>query len=580
MNNINEVDFDICIVGSGAGASPVAYTMAKAGAKVLVLEKGPWLTEKEFFKDELAISIHDAYNPKLSDEQHVIEEEYETEEGNSFWRGEATSDSGWSWWNGTVVGGSSNFMSGYFHRLKPVDFRLKSEFGAIKGANVADWPISYDELEPYYAMVEREVGVSGRVVDHPHQEPRSTDFPYPPIAEVPISSWIDKAAEKIGYHAVPVPRAILSQPAMGRRSCEYSGYCSSYGCSSGAKGSGRAALLNHAVATGNCIIKPNAKVYKIATDSKGEISGIHYYDAQGRQQSVSAKNYVVACQAVETSRLLLASTGEKFPNGLANNSGQVGKNLLFSGGGTGSGDFIYDQLNEQQVNELKVVGPFINRALQDWYKIDDKAFVGANANGKAKGGTIDFLFHQNPIARARGTQWGVDNEGKDKLLWGEELKQSMKQEFTSYKTLRFEVFNDWLPTDDCFVALDDEVTDKWGDPVAKVRIGYHERDLEVGEYLSGKAENLLVALGAKNISSSVSGYPATNLMAGGCRFGDDPKISVLDKNCQAHEVNNLYITDGSFMPTGGSVPYTFTIYANAFRVAEHIKQQWLIAGNT
>jgi len=574
MNNINEVDFDICIVGSGAGASPVAYTMAKAGAKVLVLEKGPWLTEKEFFKDELAISIHDAYNPKLSEEQHVIEEEYEDEEGNSFWQGEATSDSGWTWWNGTVVGGSSNFMSGYFHRLKPIDFRLKTEFGAIDGANIADWPISYAELEPYYAMVEREIGVSGRVVEHPHQEPRSTDFPYPPISEVPMSSWIDKAAKKIGYHAVPVPRAVLSQPAMGRRSCEYSGYCSSYGCSSGAKGSGRAALLNHAVATGNCTIKPNAKVHKIATDAAGKITGVHYYDAQGRPKSVNAKTYVVACQAVETSRLLLASTGEKFPNGLANNSGQVGKNLLFSGGGTGSGDFIYDQLSEQQVKELKVVGPFVNRALQDWYQIDDKAFSGANAKGQAKGGTIDFLFHQNPIARARGTQWGVDSEGEDKLLWGEELKQSIKREFTSYKTLRFEVFNDWLPTDDCFVSLDDEVTDKWGDPVAKVRIGYHGHDLEVGEYLSLKAEKLLVALGATNISSSVSGYPATNLMAGGCRFGDDPKTSVLDKNCQAHEVDNLYVTDGSFMPTGGSVPYTFTIYANAFRVAEHIKQQW------
>ena len=572
MKNIN---YDICIVGSGAGASPVAYTMAKAGAKVLVLEKGPWLTEKEFYKDELAISTHDAYNPKLGDEQHVIEEEYEDEDGNSFWQGEKTSDSGWTWWNGTVVGGSSNFMSGYFHRLKPIDFRLKSEFGAIKGANVADWPISYDELEPYYAMVEREIGVSGRVVKHPHQEPRSTDFPYPPIAEVPMSSWIDKAADEIGYHAVPVPRAVLSQPAMGRRSCEYSGYCSSYGCSSGAKGSGRAALLNHAVASGNCTIKPNAKVYKIATDDAGEITGVRYYDAQGRQQSVRAKTYVVACQAVETSRLLLASTGKKFPNGLANNNGQVGKNLLFSGGGTGSGDFIYDQLNKQQVNELKVVGPFVNRALQDWYQIDDKNFTGANSQGQSKGGTIDFLFHQNPISRASGTQWGVDSEGEEKLLWGEELKQSMKQEFTTYKTLRFEVFNDWLPTDDCFVALDDEVTDKWGDPVAKVRIGYHERDLEVGEYLSVKAEKLLVALGAKNISSSVSGYPATNLMAGGCRFGNDPKTSVLDKNCRAHEVDNLYVTDGSFMPTGGSVPYTFTIYANAFRVAEHIKQQWL-----
>ena len=574
MKKMKDLDYDICIVGSGAGASPVAYTLAKAGARVLVLEKGPWLTEQNFFKDELAISIHDAYNPKLTDEQHVIEEEYEDSEGNSFWQGEKTSDSGWTWWNGTVVGGSSNFMSGYFHRLKPIDFRLKSEFGVIDGANVADWPISYSELEPYYAMVERVVGVSGRVVDHPHQEPRSTDFPYPPINEVPMSSWIDKAATSIGYHAVPVPRAILSKPAMGRRSCEYSGYCSSYGCSSGAKGSGRAALLNHGVATGNCTIIANCYVYKIATDSMGEISGIHFYDGKGNKSSVTAKTYIVACQAVETSRLLLASTGEKFPHGLANNHGQVGKNLLFSGGGTGRGDFFFEQLTEQQANELKVVGPFVNRALQDWYQIDDDKFSGANGKGHAKGGTIDFLFHQNPIARAQGTQWGVDEQGHDKLLWGEELKQSMKEEFTSYKTLRFEVFNDWLPTDDCFVSLDDKVTDQWGDPVAKVRIGYHEHDLEVGAYLAGKAEKLLVALGAKNIESSVSGYPATNLMAGGCRFGNDPKTSVLDKNCQAHEVANLYVTDGSFMPTGGSVPYTFTIYANAFRVAEHIKQQW------
>ena len=466
-------------------------------------------------------------------------------------------------------------MSGYFHRLKPIDFRLKSEFGTISGANVEDWPISYDELEPYYAKVEREVGVSGRVVEHPHQEPRSTDFPYPPIAELPMSSWIDKAAEKIGYHAIPVPRAILSKPAMGRRSCEYSGYCSSYGCASGAKGSGRAALLNNAVASGNCTIQANAKVYKIATDKQGEITGVHYYDKIGRKKSVTAKIYVVACQAVETSRLLLASTGEKFPQGLANNNGQVGKNLLFSGGGTGQGDFNYADLSDKQVGELKQVGPFINRALQDWYQIADKSFTGANAKGQAKGGTIDFLFHQNPIARARGTQWGSDQNGDDKLLWGEDLKQSLKTEFTSYKTLRFEVFNDWLPTDDCFVSLDNDVTDQWGDPVAKVRIGYHDHDLEVGEYLSKKAEKLLEALGAKNVSSSVSGYPSTNLMAGGCRFGNDPKTSVLNKNCQAHEVDNLYVTDGSFMPTGGSVPYTFTIYANAFRVADKIKAHWL-----
>jgi choline dehydrogenase-like flavoprotein len=565
------MSYDLCIIGSGAGASPIAHQLALSGAKVLVLEKGPWLTEKEFFKDELTISIHDAYNPKLTDEQHVIEEEYLDENNQAFWQGEKTSDSGWSWWNGNVVGGSSNFMSGYFHRLKPIDFRLKSEFGAIKGANIADWPISYAELEPYYAKVEREVGVSGRVVDHPHQEPRSSDFPYPPTAELPVSSWIDKAAKQIGYHAIPVPRAILSTPAMGRRSCEYSGYCSSYGCSSGAKGSGRAALLNHAIASGNCTIKANAKVYKIATDKQGKITAVHYYDSLGRKKSVNAKIYVVACQAVETSRLLLASTGEKFPQGLANNNGQVGKNLLFSGGGTGQGDFEYADLSAQKIKELQQVGPFINRALQDWYQINDKNFSGANAKGQAKGGTIDFLFHQNPIARARGSQWRLNENNTDQLVWGEDLKKNLKLEFTTYKTLRFEVFNDWLPNDDCFVSLDESVTDQWGDPVAKVRIGYHQHDLAVGEYLSVKAKKLLTALGAKNISSSVSGAPSTNLMAGGCRFGNDPSSSVLNKHCRAHEVDNLYVTDGSFMPTGGSVPYTFTIYANAFRVADKIK---------
>ena len=562
--------YDICIVGSGAGASPVAYTLAEAGAKVLVLEKGSWLTEKEFFKDEITISLRDAYNPKLEDEQHVIEDEYVRDDGSSYWQGEATSESGWSFWNGTVVGGSSNFMSGYFHRLKPVDFKLKSTFGDIDGANVVDWPISYDDMEPYYTMVDHKVGVSGKVVNHPHQEPRSKDFPFPPTAEHAVSSWIDKAASDIGFHSMPVPRAVLSVPAMGRRSCEYAGYCSSYGCATGAKGSGRAALLNHAVASGNCTIKPNAKVFKISTDDQGEIDGVWYYDKQGRKQKVEAGIYVIACQAVETSRLLLASKGAKFPNGLANNNGQVGKNIVFSAGGTGRGDFLFKDLTKEQEAQIRQVGPFINRALQDWYQIDDKSFEGANANGKAKGGTIDFLFHQNPIARARGSQW----DNNDNLVWGEQLKANLKEEFTTYKTLRFEVFNDWLPTDNCFVELDEEVTDKWGDPVAKIRVGFHEHDLKVGEYLAEKGEQLLKAMGATNVYSSISGSPAPNLQAGGCRFGDDPKTSVLNKYCQAHEVDNLFVTDASFMPTGGSVPYTYTIYANAFRVADHIKQRW------
>lgn len=561
---MKNIEYDVCIVGSGAGASPVAYTLAKAGAKVLVLEKGPWLTEEDFYKDEMACCRRTTYSPKLADEQHVIEEEYEDNEGNSYWQGEATSESGWDFWNGSLVGGSSNFMSGYFHRLKPMDFRLQTEFGDIKGANVADWPISYEDLEPYYDKVDNEVGVSGKVVSHPHLEPHKTDYPFPPTAEHPISAWIDKAAKEIGYHSFPVPRAVLSQPAMGRQGCEYSGYCSSYGCSSGAKGSGRAALLNHAVATGNCKVQPHAKVFNIESNEQGDVSGIWYYDKGNKKHKVNAKIYVIACQAIETSRLLLSSTGTKHPNGLANNNDQVGKNVVFSAGGNGQGDFLFDQISDQKEQQLRVVGPFINRALQDWYKIDDKSF------GKpAKGGTIDFLFHQNAISKASNEKWDSD----DNLVWGEQLKANLQNAFNFSKTLRFEVFNDWLPTDDCFISLDKTTTDKWGDPVAKVRIGAHLHDLKVGEYLTQKAETLLEAMGAKNISSSVSSYPPANLQAGGCRFGNDPKTSVLDKNCKAHDIDNLYVTDGSFMPTGGSVPYTYTIYANSFRVADKIKQQ-------
>jgi choline dehydrogenase-like flavoprotein len=554
-----DYDFDVCVIGSGAGAGPVALTLAEAGHSVVVLEKGPWLTEKDFYKDELACCRRSVYTPQLADEQHVIEDL--DSEGD--WVGEATSDSGWDFWNGNCIGGSSNFMSGFFYRLKPEDFRLLSEFGPLAGANIADWPISYEDLEPWYTKVETEVGISGKFVDHPLAEPRSTaDFPYPPTREHPIAKRIDNACQALGLHAFPTPRAILTRTKDKRRSCEYSGYCGSYGCSSGAKGSARAALLDRALATGHCAIRPQAKVYHLDSNAQGRVVAAAYFDADGQTQRVAAKIFVVACQAIETCRLLLSSTGPKHANGLANNSGQVGRNLLFSAGGSGNGDFVYAELSDRDAEALKVRGPFVNRGVQDWYYIDDKAF-----GGRAKGGTVDFLLrHPNPIGRAMSVKWDDD----DRLLWGRPLQKKLKSLFTASQTLRYEIFCDWLPTDNCFVSLDAKVRDKWQSPVARVRIGYHEHDLKVGRYINERAMQVLEKMGARNIRSSVSGSPPQNLVAGGCRFGDNPGTSVLDVNCRAHDVDNLYVTDGSFMPTGGSVPYTWTIYANAFRVADSI----------
>ena len=550
--------FDVCIVGSGAGASPIAYELSKKGYKVVVLEKGPWFKTKDFAKDEITATRREVYTPRLEYEPQVIESKNDQGE----WESKSTYTTGNSFWNGNMVGGSTNLMSGYFHRMKPNDFKLLTTYGKIKGANVVDWPIDYDEMEPYFDKVEKTVGISGRVVNHSALEPRSNEnFPYPPLAENAISSRLDKGANEIGYIAVPIPRAILSLPEGSRSSCFYSNYCGSYGCASDAKGSARVALLDKALEIGKCTIIPNSKVYKLETNGTGKIISSWYYDAEGNKKNIEAKLFVIACQAVETSRLLLMSKNKEFPNGLANNSGLVGKNLIFSAGGTGSGTFRYDVLAKEDAEQLKVPGLFVNRAIQHWYEIDDKK----EFSQKIKGGTVDFLFeHANGISKAIRNK--KDNEGN--LVYGSSLKTKIKDYFLNQRKLNFEVFADWLPTDNCYVSLDEKIVDMWGDPVAKIRVDNHPHDIEVGKYLAKKAEALLEKVGATDIRSSINGSPPTNLMAGGCRFGDDPKTSVLDRNCKAHEVENLFVTDGSFMPTGGSVTYTWTIYANAFRVAD------------
>ncbi len=549
---------DICIVGSGAGSGPIAYELAKAGYQVIVLEKGAWYAEDDFKKDEMLLR-HKTFRSKLKDERHVIEEP----DDDGSWSSRNTGD----FWGGNIVGGASNFMSGYFHRLKPEDFRLLSEFGPIAGANITDWPISYAELEPYYARVEKIVGVSGKVVSHRHLEPRSTpDYPFPPTAEHPVSQWFDKAATESGFTPLPMARAILSQPHNHRRSCEYSGYCGSYGCSSGAKGSSRAALLDSAVKTGNCKIIAHARAYQINTDNKGNATSIDYFNTTMERHQVKAKIFSVACYSIESSRLLLSSTGPRHPEGIGNRYNQLGKNLHCCAGGTGHGVFDLTRISTEKARALKVKGPFFNRALQDWYFIDDKKAFGK----KIKGGTIDFVFDpSSPTSEANSLKWDNNNQ----LIWGSEFKRKLKSHFTQSSDLKFEVFCDWLPTENCFVSLDKSETDKWNMPVARVKTGYHPHDLKVARYLIDKGVQLMKQMGAHQYYGNVFTTPTYNLIAGGMRFGHNPEQSVLDADCRVHGCNNLFVTDGSFMPNGGSVTPTFTIYANAFRVADRIKQQ-------
>jgi len=551
------LEYDCCIVGSGVGAGPIAYELSKAGYKVAVLEKGKWYSEKDFRKDEQN-SRHSIFKSQLKDEPHVLQEP----DGEGGWDTDTTSQ----FWGGNIVGGASNFMSAYFHRLKPEDFRLVSTFGRIEGANTVDWPISYDEMEPYYTKAEQVVGISGRIVQHPFLEPRSTpDYPFPPTAEHPISSWFDKTCTDMGLNPLPMARGILSKPFNNRESCQYSGYCGGYGCASGAKASSRAALLDQSVAEGNCDLITEAKVYRLNSDAKGKVVSADYYDKDNQSIRVRAKIFVVACYSIESARLLLSSPGEKHSKGLGNKYDQIGKNLHCCAGGTGHGIFDYKQFSAKQVAELHTRGPFFNRALQDWYFIDDKKVFGQ----RIKGGTIDFVF-DGPAPTAEANELKRENGN---LLWGTPLKQRIKSFFTESKDFKFEVFCDWLTTDDCHVSLDPSQKDKWGSPVAKVKVGAHPHDLKVGQYIVDKGKEVMKNLGAQSVRGSAFSSPTSNLIAGGLRFGNDPKTSALDADCRVHGTENCFVTDGSFMPNGGSVTPTFTIYANSFRVADKILQQ-------
>jgi choline dehydrogenase-like flavoprotein len=324
-------------------------------------------------------------------------------------------------------------------------------------------------------------------------------------------------------------------------------------------------LIHDALKTGNCTVIPNSMVFNLETNGKAKVIKAWYYTPDGQKVSVEADIFVVAAQAVETSRLLLMSKNKEFPDGLSNNNGQVGKNLIFSAGGAGGGEFYLSDYSESIAMQLAVPGLFVNRSLHEFYEIDPD-----NNGMKIKGGTVDFLLeHANAITKAISLK--RDDQGK--LIYGSKLKNEIKRYFSEVVQLKFEIFADWLPTDDCFVCLDNKVKDKWGNPVARIRTGYHDHDLKVGKYLAEKTELLLGKMGAKNIYSNISGSAPPNLQAGGCRFGTNPQTSVLDPDCKSHEVENLYVTDGSFMPTGGSVTYTWTIYANSFRVADKIVKE-------
>lgn len=543
-------EVDVCIVGSGAGGGPLAFELSKAGAKVVVLEKGPWYEQADFVHDEIPVVRRNMWVPFVRDEPHLMQRPGDK-------RPRPTSDG----WISNNVGGGTVHMSGFFYRLHPVDFRMKSTYGAIEGANVADWPIRYEDLAPYYDKTEREVGVSGKAGQYPNEPPRSGDYPMPPLAVNPMARLVEKGAKAVGAHVFDIPRAITSKPWNGRPPCHHCDFCGSYGCESGAKSSSLAALIPRAVETKRCEVRPHSMAFEVVTDDAGKATGVRYYDKDGNEQLQKAKIVCVSATSVESARLLLNSTSNRFPKGLANGSGLVGKNLTFSTLAKAFGEIDIDYLDEELAKRHRV--HFLNRAVQDYYQL-----TGGTAAGKRgdydKAGTIHFLLpHRNPIFTAERI-----SRRSNPPLWGGALKKALHRYYYEVRELEFETFGEFLSNPGTYVSVDGNVKDKWKIPSATIHLTPHPKDIENSQALLQKGLAILDGAGVTRTYVDTVGGTTYVLQHGTCRFGSDPAESVLDPSCRAHEVPNLYVVDGSFMPTSGGVPCTFTILANSFRVAD------------
>jgi choline dehydrogenase-like flavoprotein len=534
---------DAVVIGSGAGGGPLAARLSEAGWNVLLLEKGPLRQRDDYPSDEVDATRRGFFIPDFLDEPHMLV------------RADSPAMPTTLGWVGNSVGGGTARMGGFFYRFHPDDFRMASRYGAYEA--IADWPYGYDELEPFYTRAEWDCGISGAGGTNPFEGPRSAPYPLPPLDTHPLTAYLEQACRRLAWHPFPTPRAIVSRPYRGRPACSYCGFCPGFGCRTGARSSVQETFVAQALAAGHCELRPNAMVREVTIDERGTATGCIYIDSDGSEHAVRANIVCVSCSAVESARLLLLSKSRQFPDGLANGSGLVGRHLQFHAFSNGRARFRYENHPDKP---LRDANPFLECSIADHY------FLPPGVSDLPKGGVIRYgLPAAGPIAAAvRAAEEGPN------LLWGDRLEQRLREYFHEYLTVDFEIFHDFIPNARTFVTLDPDVRDKWGLPVARIHLDVPEHHRAAGRWLVERGLEALSEMGADEIQPEEIGEMASFLVHGTCRAGRNPAHAVLDEHCRAHEVPNLFVVDGSFMPTSGGAAPTLTILANSLRTADHI----------
>jgi len=505
-------DTVVVIVGSGAGGGTLGNELAQKGVKTVILEAGARHEIADFINDEWGSFSQLAWLDKRTT--------------SGTWR-VAKDFAGLPAWIVKSVGGSTVHWAGASLRFQPHEFKIKSVYGDIPGANLLDWPITSEEMDPYYAKAEDKMGVT-----------RTNNIPGLPGNN--NYKVFEAGAKKLGYKEVHTGRmAINSQPRDGRGSCQQIGFCFQ-GCKSGAKWSTLYVEIPKGEKTGNLEVRPNSQALQIEHDDTGKVTGVVYADKDGNRQRQKARAVCVAGNSIESPRLLLNSASAKFPDGLANSSGQVGRNYMRHM--TGSVYAIFDK----PVRMWR--GTTMAGIISDEAKHDP-------SRGFAGGYEMETLSIGLPFMAAflEPGDWGREfagmMDGYDRMagMWlvGEDMPQE-KNAITLHATEK----------------------DQHGLPVPNVNFDDHPNDVAMREHAYKQGSAVYEAVGAVKTHRTPP-YPSTHNL-GTNRMAENPRDGVVNKHGQAHDVKNLFVSDGSQFTTGASENPTLTIVALAIRQADYI----------
>jgi gluconate 2-dehydrogenase alpha chain len=553
---------DVCIIGMGAVGSIIAKELTKAGLDVVGLERGPALERKDYAPRD---SIR--YIVRHKDQVYARHDPIMVRTGR-----DAAARLRYTSTPLNALGGATLHWTGQAARFMPGDFKVHTNeiaSGAaglasadLSGYDIRDWPIGFDDLEPYYERFEWEFGVSGVAGTNPFAGPRKRPYPLPPLRHSAKMELFAEACKRLGYHPYDTAAGILSQtyrpPAPfdtripERPGCVYCGHCNQYGCHVHARGAALYTTLQAAMASPRLDLRTNCRVYRINTDDRSVVTGVSYYDAGGASHTQNARVVVLGGFVFENARLLLLSQGDTCPNGLGNSQGQVGKYVMAHGDVRVCG--LFDDF---------IINGFIGPGSAAM-RIDD--FNGNNFDhtglGFIRGGTMGTSGGGTPVERMDVVPPGTPR-------WG----AAYKEYFSRYYTRSFDINiqPETLPHGDNVVELDPDQRDRWGIRLPRVTFSLHQNEARMRAFLARIGEGIMGETGAAKIWSVVK--PSASRWAGGTRMGEDPSSSVVNAQCQLHEAPNLFVLGSSVFPTMAGYPPLATISALAYRAAEYIQQQ-------